>query len=639
MAGREVRKLPTLRGRTVVNLFFEDSTRTRISFEVAAKRLSADVINFSAKGSSVSKGESLKDTAWTLQAMGADIVVCRHSSSGAPKRLSNWVAGHVINAGDGTHEHPTQALLDAYTLRRHLGDLAGRRVVDRRRRAALPGGPVQRAAAGHPRRRGHPGGAAHAAAGRCRGWPATVDYDLDTALVGADAVMMLRVQRERMGGAFFPTEQEYSRGYGLDRRRSALLAPHGLVLHPGPMNRGMEIAPEVADGAGSVIVEQVANGVTMRMAVLYALSGEDRDDRRQCGTAVLIRGARPYGEEAADVLLAGGVIARSAPAAGTIRGRRRRDRLDGAGLVLLPGLVDLHTHLREPGREDAETVETGSAAAALGGYTAVFAMPNTDPTADTAGVVEQVWRIGRGVGLVDVQPIGAVTVGRRGERLAELGRDGELRGPGPGVLRRRRLRVRPAADAPRAGVRQGVRRGDRAARAGAAAHRRRADARGRGVRPARHDRLAGGRRGGDHRPGLPAGRPRRLPAARLPSVHRRVGGRGRRGQGAGTRVTAEVTPHHLLLTDELAEDYDPVFKVNPPLRTAADVAAVRAALADGTIDIVATDHAPHATENKECEWDQASPGMLGLQTALSVVVDDHGAARPAGLARGGPGDE
>ena len=275
MAGREVRKLPTLRGRTVVNLFYEDSTRTRVSFEVAAKRLSADVINFSAKGSSVSKGESLKDTALTLQAMGADAVVCRHFASGAPQRLCQWVEGSVVNAGDGTHEHPTQALLDAYTLRRHLGELEGRRIVvvgdvlhSRVARSnvlllSTLGAQVELVA---PPTLLPVGVSA---------WPATVSYDLDASLRGADAVMMLRVQRERMSGSFFPTAREYSRSFGLDGRRRALLAPHGVVLHPGPMNRGMEITPDVADGAGSLIVEQVGNGVTVRMAVLYLLlSGE-----------------------------------------------------------------------------------------------------------------------------------------------------------------------------------------------------------------------------------------------------------------------------------------------------------------------------------------------------------------------------
>ncbi len=275
IAGREVRKLPTLRGRTVVNLFFEDSTRTRISFELAAKRLSADVITFSAKGSSVSKGESLKDTAWTLQAMGADAVVCRHSSSGAPQQLSAWVDGHVINAGDGTHEHPTQALLDAFTLRRHLGSLVGRRIV-------VVGDVLHsRVARSNVLLLSTLGAQVTLVAPPTllpvgvQAWPVEVSYDLDAALAGADAVMMLRVQRERMSGAFFPTAREYSRSYGLDSRRRDLIAPHGIVLHPGPMNRGMEITPQVADGAGSVIVEQVANGVTVRMAVLYLLlSGE-----------------------------------------------------------------------------------------------------------------------------------------------------------------------------------------------------------------------------------------------------------------------------------------------------------------------------------------------------------------------------
>ncbi len=277
IAGREIRKLPTLRGRTVVNLFYEDSTRTRISFELAAKRLSADVINFSAKGSSVSKGESLKDTAWTLQAMGADVVVCRHPSSGAPKRLSNWVDGHVVNAGDGTHEHPTQALLDAYTLRRHLGDLQGRRIVivgDVLHSRVARSNVALLSTLGAEVTLVAPPTLLPLGVGS---WPASVDYDLDRALRGADAVMMLRVQRERMGGAFFPTEREYSRHYGLDARRRDLIAGHGIVMHPGPMNRGMEITPEVADGANSVIVEQVANGVIVRMAVLYSLLADFGD--------------------------------------------------------------------------------------------------------------------------------------------------------------------------------------------------------------------------------------------------------------------------------------------------------------------------------------------------------------------------
>jgi aspartate carbamoyltransferase catalytic subunit len=273
LAGREVKKLPTLRGRTVVNLFYEDSTRTRISFEAAAKRLSADVINFSAKGSSVSKGESLKDTALTLQAMGADGVVIRHPASGAPHRLANWVDGSVVNAGDGTHEHPTQALLDAYTMRARLGRLAGLHV-------AIVGDVLHSRVARSNVLLLHTLGAKVTLVAPptllpvgVGAWPAETTFDLDAVLPDADAVMMLRVQRERMGEAYFPSAREYSRRYGLDAQRMRRLPGHAIVMHPGPMNRGMEIAPEVADSARSTIVEQVANGVSVRMAVLYLMLG------------------------------------------------------------------------------------------------------------------------------------------------------------------------------------------------------------------------------------------------------------------------------------------------------------------------------------------------------------------------------
>ncbi|HPE12396.1 MAG: aspartate carbamoyltransferase catalytic subunit [Actinobacteria bacterium] len=279
VADRPVKKLPTLRGRTVVNLFFEDSTRTRISFEAAAKRLSADVINFSAKGSSLSKGESLKDTALTLQAMGADAVVIRHQASGAAHRLANsdWIHGAVINAGDGTHEHPTQALLDAYTMRDHLrdgqGSLEGLNVVivgdvlhSRVARSNVwlldtLGADVTLVA---------PPTLLPVGVGQ---WPCRISYDLDEAIVKADVVMMLRVQMERMNAAFFPSAREYSRRYGLDVPRMSSLPDHAIVMHPGPMNRGMEIAADVADADRSVILDQVTNGVHIRMAVLYLLMG------------------------------------------------------------------------------------------------------------------------------------------------------------------------------------------------------------------------------------------------------------------------------------------------------------------------------------------------------------------------------
>ncbi len=272
-----IKKLPTLRGRTIVNLFFEDSTRTRISFEAAAKRLSADVINFSAKGSSVSKGESLKDTALTLQAMGADAVVLRHPESGAANRLAGWTNGVVINAGDGTHEHPTQALLDAFTIRRHLGkvgsDLAGKHI-------AIVGDVLHsRVARSNVLLLNLLGAKITLVAPPTlipvgvENWPVDISYNIDEVLPEVDAVMMLRVQSERMQNSFFPSTREYSRLFGLNLDRMNLLPKGALILHPGPMNRGLEISAECADSVQSVILEQVANGVSVRMAVLYLLLG------------------------------------------------------------------------------------------------------------------------------------------------------------------------------------------------------------------------------------------------------------------------------------------------------------------------------------------------------------------------------
>jgi aspartate carbamoyltransferase catalytic subunit len=280
LADRPIKKLPTLRGRTVVNLFFEDSTRTRISFEAAAKRLSADVINFSAKGSSVSKGESLKDTALTLEAMGADAVVIRHSASGAAHRLAGWVRGSVVNAGDGTHEHPTQALLDAFTIRRRLKGASTRGSGLDGIRVTIVGDVLHsRVARSNVLLLNTLGAEVMLAAPptllpfAVDTWPCAVSYDLDNELPKSDVVMMLRVQQERMTAAYFPSVREYSRRYGLDADRMARLPEHAIVMHPGPMNRGVEIAAEVADSTRSTIVEQVANGVTTRMAVLYLLLG------------------------------------------------------------------------------------------------------------------------------------------------------------------------------------------------------------------------------------------------------------------------------------------------------------------------------------------------------------------------------
>ncbi len=334
--------------------------------------------------------------------------------------------------------------------------------------------------------------------------------------------------------------------------------------------------------------------------------------------SVLIRNVRPLGGAPIDLVMADGVISGLGAELAVPDGAQE---IDATGLIALPGLVDLHTHLREPGREDAETVASGSAAAALGGYTLVFAMPNTDPTADTAGVVEQVFRLGQAAGLVDVQPIGAVTVGRRGERLAELtamagsaarvrvfSDDGDC--VADPLLMRRALEYVKAWDGviaqhaqePRLTVGAQMHEGAVSARLGLV--------------------------------GWPAVAEEAIIArdcllalhvdSRLHVCHVSTAGSVeliRLAKARGTRVTAEVCPHHLLLTDDAASDYDPVFKVNPPLRTRADVDALREGVADGTIDIVATDHAPHASQDKDTEWDSAKPGMLGLQTALSVVIE------------------
>ena len=286
---REIKKLPTLRGKTVVNLFFEDSTRTRISFELAAKRLSADVINFAAKGSSVSKGESLKDTAQTLEAMGADAIVLRHSSSGSAHRLahSGWVRSAVINAGDGSHEHPTQALLDAMTIRQALvktpigSDLSGKKVLIvgdiSHSRVARSNLILLKAL-----------GATVATCGPATLVPRSLEpsggifYSLDKAIdeFAPDAVLMLRIQTERMEASFFPTEREYSRVWGMNSERLLRLSDSAIVLHPGPMNRGLEIDAASADSPRSKILDQVQNGVAVRMAVLFHLLAGDKGERR-----------------------------------------------------------------------------------------------------------------------------------------------------------------------------------------------------------------------------------------------------------------------------------------------------------------------------------------------------------------------
>ncbi len=275
VASRQVKKYPTLRGRTIVNLFYESSTRTRMSFELAAKRLSADVLNFSASGSSVEKGESLKDTAQTIEAMGVDCIVVRHKSSGAPLRLSQWVSANVINAGDGTHEHPTQALLDLYTIRQHFPSFAGLRVAIvgdvRHSRVARSDVLALQMMGADVTLVGPPTLMPPAV----ESWGTEFTSDMDDVLPKVDVVYLLRIQLERMESGFLPSLNEYSRLWGLAARRAAMLKDEALIMHPGPMNRGVEVSAEVAELPRSVITDQVANGIATRMALLYLMLGGD----------------------------------------------------------------------------------------------------------------------------------------------------------------------------------------------------------------------------------------------------------------------------------------------------------------------------------------------------------------------------
>ncbi len=277
VSGRPIPKVPALRGKTVVWLFYEDSTRTRLSFEQAAKRLSADTMNFSVSTSSVKKGESLRDTVQTIEAMGVDCIVVRHASAGAPWQIAAWVDASVINAGDGWHEHPTQALLDCYTLRQHLGTLEGRHIAivgDIKHSRVARSDVLAYTAMGAEVTLVAPPTLLPPS---LEGWPVRVSHDLDAVLPKVDAVNLLRMQRERMTEALIPSLREYTSLYGLTARRVDTLAEHALIMHPGPMNRGVEIAAEVAELPRSVIVDQVRNGVAVRMAVLYLLLGSGVD--------------------------------------------------------------------------------------------------------------------------------------------------------------------------------------------------------------------------------------------------------------------------------------------------------------------------------------------------------------------------
>ena len=456
-------------------------------------------------------------------------------------------------------------------------------------------------------------------------WPVTVSHDLDAELPVADAVLMLRVQAERMNGGFFPSAREYSVLYGLSEKRQALLPGHAVVLHPGPMLRGMEIASSVADSSQSAVLQQVSNGVHVRMAVLFQLLvGAGAAASRMSASAhrpraVLIRGVRLYGEgDPVDVLVADGQIAEIGA---DLAVPDDADVIDATGQVLLPGFVDLHTHLREPGREYAETSKPvrRQRLSAATPRSSRWPTPTRSPTAPV--VTDHVWHRGQQVGLVDVHPVGAVTVGLAGKQLTEMG----MMAAGAGQVRmfsddgicvddplvmRRALEyatglgvlIAQHAEEPRLTVGAVAHEGPNAARLGLAGWPRAAEE----SIVARDALLA------------------RDAGARVHICHASTAGTVeiiRWAKEQGISITAEVTPHHLLLDDTRLATYDGRNRVNPPLREATDAEALRQALADGVIDCVATDHAPHAEHEKCCEFAAARPGMLGLQTALSVVVE------------------
>ncbi len=610
-------RVPALRGRTVCNLFFEDSTRTRLSFETAAKRLSADVMTFSVGSSSVNKGESLRDTIETVAAMGIDAFVIRHGSSGVPWQVSRWTTASIVNGGDGWHAHPTQALLDAYTVRGALGRTGG---FDGLRVAIVGDIKHSRVARSTSTVFGLLGADVTFVAPATLLPPVTTlptTDDLDSVIEDVDVLYLLRMQRERTREAVVPSIREYSERFGLTPARAGRLGKHALGAAPRPDE------PRRRDPRRSGRDPRRDDHQAGHQRGRRAHGGAVRPPRRagqrgRAVTRVVLTGGRivdETGERRGAVVIEGDRIV-------AVGGDATADGddvvLDAAGCVVSPGFVDLHAHLREPGREEAETIETGSRAAARGGYTAVVAMPNTEPAADGRGVVELVRAQGERAGLCDVHPSGCITVGRAGGQLAPYAElvDAGVRiftDDGNGVqdplLMRRAMEYSRGLDMVLAQHCEVA-----ALTAGAVMHEGQCCSE-LGV------------------PGWPALAEElmvhrdielcRLTGARLHLLHLSVARSVelvRRAKAEGLPVTAEAAPHHISLTDEALRGYDPVFKVNPPLRTKADVDALVEGLVDGTIDAIATDHAPHPADQKERPLDEAPPGMVGLETALGVCL-------------------
>src|SRR5205809_853897 len=560
---RPIKKVPALRGKTIVNLFFEASTRTRISFEFAEKRRSADTVNVAASGSAVQKGETLVDTAKNLEAMRIDMVVIRHPSSGAAQFLGNRIRSNVINAGDSKHEHPTQGLLDLLTIRDKHGRIEGLKV-------CLVGDILHSRVARSNIWGLSKLGAEVGVCGPDTLMPRGIEElgvcrfrRIEEAIEWADVLNVLRLQLERMEAGFIPSLREYFRVFGVTVERLDKV-PRALVL----------------------------------------LGGRVIDPSRDL-------------DQPADVLIQDGKIAGLGASLGTPDGAEVRDV---RGKVVAPGLVDVHVHLREPGNEDVETIATGARAAAAGGFTAVCAMPNTDPVTDNQAAVGFIVRQSVRAGLARVYPIGAVSVGQKGERLSEFGEmvgAGEVAvsDDGKPVVSSHLMRTAleyartfgvPVADhceEPTLAAGGVMHEGLVAARLGL-----------KGIPAAAEEIMVG-------RDVLLAG----LTGGHVHLCH--VSTRGsvaliRSAKEQGVRVTAEVTPHRPTLTERDCERYDTHAKMNPPLREPADVAALRQALKDGVIDCIASDHAPHAYDAKEAAFDDAPFGIVGLETAFAVAYTE-----------------
>ncbi len=636
VSDREIKKVPALRGRMVLNLFYEASTRTRSSFELAAKRLSADVVNFAVNGSSVEKGESLKDTVLTLSAHKPDAIVLRTPWAGAAELVSRWCSAAIVNAGDGKHEHPTQALLDVYTLKERLrsidgasiwivGDVAHSRVA-RSNIIAFQRMGARVTVAGPPTLIPRE---IEAALG-CE-----VRYTLEE-LASADVVYALRMQRERMSETWVPSLREYASWYQINGRR---LSPRQVLMHPGPVNRGVELSGEVVDSPQAVITAQVEAGVVVRMAVLYELlSGahvprqRTRAPTRVMAADFLIQGPSAPAEllladvhvldprtdldTRCDVLVRDGLIAELGEP-GTIEGSAGIETVAGGGKHLLPAFVDPHVHLRTPGQEHKEDLETGTRAAAAGGFGAVIAMPNTDPVIDSTPLLRSLRDAAARDARVPVGFLAAITRGLEGEELTEMA---ELREQGAlgftddgrpvssaGMLRKALQYQRLCGgvislheEDPTLSHGGSMREGAVSAALGVGGIPTVSES----TMVARDAELAIYEQARVHFQHLSC-------AASVQAVAR--------ARAAGGRVSAEVTPHHLLLSDEAVRELDTRMKMNPPLAGEDDRRALVAGLRDGTIDCVATDHAPHAREEKEVPFEQAPMGTTGLETAFAAL--------------------